>query len=284
MSRGFEKRDKNCLLVLTDSRLKNLKTKLESDDRISSLCCDIYVERINGAKLSYLIDRAIEYLDGSYYGRRYNVKYVVLLAGICDFTVLKSTQNKRYVEYSRREVVLHELQDKIRSVYQKYSGKINIGTFAPACLEQSLTTQGLDSSLIANLESSQSQLITDIEETNKIIVEHNKISGVETIDLADKAYSHSKKKKEGKRRSKFVGKKFVDGVHPSDNLKEKWHSLSIEVILREAKRLPPRELSGDSVKRKTGATSSDSSEDEDNKCFKRKRQANGKISVGTSRP
>ena len=76
----------------------------------------------------------------------------------------------------------------------------------------------------------------------------------------------------------------MDGVHPSDNLKEKWHNLSVEVIIREARRLPPRESSGDSVKRKTGATSSDSSGDEDNKCFKRRRQTHGKILVGTSRP
>jgi hypothetical protein len=275
---------KNCILVLTDSRGKGLQELIDRQP-VGYNICDIIVQTIPGAKLSDTIKSAELYLGGKKFGRGYSVKLVCIQAGICDLTTLKLSGNNRYIEYHRKEDVVKELLDKIARVYSLHSGRINISTIAPASIEQSLKTRGLPVELIEDLSSQQLNLLEDIEKINKLIIECNIACGIESIDLAQKVFSDSIKKKEKRRRRVFAGKRLSDGVHATDKLQNSWHKLSAAVIVRLATSLTQAHshsghrtarLPAAQTKHYQGHSDSEEEVEDEDRSFKRRKTSGGK--------
>ena len=223
------------IVVLTDSRGRGLKETLESQQE-GQKPYKILVCVKPGAKLANLILEAEDYLQGKKFKGGYTVIQVYLLAGICDYTSIIRVKGLKCIEYKRIHLKINILSDEIKRIYELHKGKIIVSTIPPACIEQSYTHRGLlipeDSDQTVKVQ--QANLLEDLENINKIIIQCNKECAVESLDLAVKVFSDSKKKREKRRRTVFAGKRLFDGVHATPKLELTWNNLASAVIIRGA--------------------------------------------------
>lgn len=250
--------DKITLTVLTDSRGKGLSDVVGNDPQLQDLAYTNVVLS-KGAKLKSLIGKADRLLSDK--TSTQGPDYVIIQAGICDFTSLETTNGKRSIRYYRNRDSINYLAYRIQDIYLKFPGAINIATVPPAGIRKSIQIAGIEEKQDENLNEQQEQLLEDIQELNQAIIDCNRVTQTETIDLAAKVYSNSKKKREKRRRITFTDKGLTDGVHSNDSLTPKWHNLTVEIAKREVRKFSEnREYRSHSV-------------DEEDRCFKRRKDS-----------
>lgn len=136
-----------------------------------------------------------------------------------------------------------QICDVIHQLKHQYRSKLNIATIPPASLDNYLhywNKDTPDEQLSAikqeiNLAQQQTTLEKDINEINGKIIELNIAFDTETINLAEKTYSRSIKKKKKTNRVTAKIKKLRrdilrDGVHSAPDLQHIWYKRIEDVI------------------------------------------------------
>ena len=224
----------NCILIFTDSRGKGLRAHLSN--YTEDLSIQIFTLTISGRTLRSCLKSASEYLNGKLYRGTYTVKYVAIISGICDLTSIVKEGGNRILQYQHDEENVNSLINEIKRHYTIYGGKINIATIAPASIENHYSFYNPLMPRPESLEEDQKSLLQATSLINTTIIDCNKANGTESLDLARKTYSASKKAR-GNKTFKFSPKTLSDGVHANENIQNKWLTLASNVIQREAKRV-----------------------------------------------
>ena len=224
----------NCIVVFTDSRGKGLRA--HTNEHASEYPIPVFSVIRKGRTLRSCIRSALEYLDGKKFRGLYCVKYAIIIGGICDLTSINREGRARIIDYQHNEDNVSTLIDDIQHIYNKHGGFINIATIAPASLENHYATFNPSRPRPENLNDSQNMLLQTTSRLNEAIIECNKANSTETIDLARKTYSSSKKGR-GNKTFKFSPKTLPDGVHAREDIQTKWLSLTAKIIQRESNRI-----------------------------------------------
>ena len=211
--------------ILTDSRGRGLCEVLDVQQLSEDL--DLRVQVKSSSKLLRLIAKARDIFKS-----RPNTIYIVIVAGICDLTIIKSYGTIKELQYHHNEDNILRMLREIEGIYRDYAGSINIATIYPASLEQFYEYHNKIQQLSPDQEQ-QKILQKDIQELNKKIIEKNIETAIETINLSGLFHTSSKKKKEKRRVTKFNSKLLPDGVHPDDTTKTKCHNRVNTVLKAE---------------------------------------------------
>ena len=162
---------------------------------------------------------------------------IIIQAGICDFTRRNKFHGTKILNYEQNNQVSHVLKS-LKHLRDKLGDKANVATIIPASLIKYINFHKRNAESPQHIiESAQKQgddLLKDIQEVNKDIIEWNKEHNIKTIDLHSRVYSSSvkrrKNKKKLKRTVKFQDKQLFDGVHPDQKLSTKLHQRTWDII------------------------------------------------------
>lgn len=199
------------VIIFSDSRGRNLAKHLHKVDQ-TDIDIKYEVQILPGATLD-TIQKRIERSS-----RRYTWDLCIVLAGICNFTEKITNRNHRYLQYKTSQ--LSETKTTIEQILRSSNDKLHLCTITPAALEKFSNFRKGDDTV----QEEQLNLLKDIEEANRTIININIERDLPTIHLARLSYSLSLKKQgpTKKRITKFTPTDLPDGVHPSRNLEEKW--------------------------------------------------------------
>ena len=206
---------------------------------------------IPGATLEIINQR----LERSQRRKKWNL--VIIIGGICNFTMRIKAKKTRKLEYKDRKT--EATKQAIEDILEHQGDIAQICTLTPAnILKHNKVSVKGDS-------EEQKQLVSDIEELNQFIINKNIERDWPTIDLARQSYTASLKKQGNKKKriQKFTDKELADGVHPTTHLKATWASYMAPVIVKILEKL--------SDKQKEESSSSES-EDEELESWNFKRQ------------
>ena len=200
------------VVIYTDSRGRGLKEHIGTEFNNNDVQTTIVKK--SGARLAELILEAEGALN-----RNKHIVYLVISAGICDLTSRVSGE-VRMLRYIRNQEKIDSLKNQISELYRKFPNRINIATIYPASLQNYHHHHNRSESIIENKEE-QDSLISDIAELNSVIVKCNIETSKQSINLSGLFMRSSIKKKEKKRVTKLNHSYLPDGVHPSEEAKEK---------------------------------------------------------------
>ena len=194
------------VLIISDSRGAGLQEAIDSQPSSNNIIWT--VKYLPGANLN-TISRRLTRIH-----KQYDV--IIVIAGICNFTtkVRRSTRNSIKYPTRQKDNTIAEIE----TLLDRFAEKIHICTITPADL---LKRQDPNSTAT---EEDQINLVQDIEDTNRHIIERNISRDFPTIDIARNSYSTSLKQQgpKKKRTSKFNSKDLPDGIHPNEKLKQDW--------------------------------------------------------------
>ena len=254
------------VVIYTDSRGRGLKEYIGREFNSNGVQTTI-VSR-SGAKLADLISEAEGALN-----RNRHIAYLVISAGICDLTT-RVFGEVRVLRYIRNQETIDSLKSQIAGIYTNFPDRINIATIYPASL-QNYQQHHNRSELTAENKAEQDSLLSDIAELNKVIVSCNIETDKQTINLGGLFLRSSIKKKEKKRVAKLNHNYLPDGVHPSDEAKEKCFTRFKVVLKPELTRrllaMKGEERQQQRIKEQEPIEDSTESETEETWDFKKKR-------------
>ena len=228
------------VLILTDSRGSGLEEHLKNDSAFWT-SYDVRVIAVKGAKLHVLKNLLSNRKRPNLRSRVWDL--AVICGGICDFTAKNTTGSVRVLEYNRNPDNIKKLCTLIEEIKHQYGQCLHIATIPPALLPEYLTchnkttpTETLEKvSQDLDLEHQQFQLESDIQEVNDKIVQLNIQFGNQTINLAEKTYTSSVKKKKtsGRVQARILKLRkdiLVDGVHCAKDKQHIWYERIRSVI------------------------------------------------------
>ena len=219
------------ILIATDSRGANLDVYLKNTELQRH--CRIDVQVFRGAPLERLEYKIAQFTK--------HIKYdlIVVIGGICNLTTRVQEHRQKVLHYHRSLDSLANIKATLIRLDKRYKEKVLVSRIAPAFLLQYYQHHNTNNSEPPkNLAQQQSHLNDDIEEINYFITGLNKSRGLERLDLDKQAFTYSKKTakvKGGKRRQRrpvlnLDLAQFPDGVHPSEQLQQKWFARITSVL------------------------------------------------------
>ena len=196
-------------LIITDSRGKGLLPLIEqySPKETNIDYNDLVIPGATLGAIHKRIERAIR--------RRSAWDAIIVIGGICNFTRRITSKNRRQLYYSERKLEL--VREEIDSLLQSLGRKVSVATITPASISKYSTHR--DPETDPSVQEEQDNLVEDINQINRHVIETNKNRDLPTIDLACNSFTN-KLKRQGsskKRITKFTDKGLDDGLHPATN-------------------------------------------------------------------
>jgi lysophospholipase L1-like esterase len=206
------------VLILTDSRGRGLQEVIEAKASASASNIVAKVTVKPGATLDQCIDIALSI--GSDSAEQFDI--VVIQAGICDFTQRRRQGRIKILNYVRQGQV-EKIEKSLDKLDQALGNRAYVATLIiPASLKKYLNfhQQGthIPEDILEEINEQQPLLIKDIEHVNSKIFELHKKHGNRLIDLHDRVFSSTLKRRKNKNKVKrshiFKDNQLFDGVHP----------------------------------------------------------------------
>lgn len=263
-----------CLLLLADSRGRSLAPELEKNLPSGSVVLEVVIP---GAKSDRLYDR-LKSFRSTLRNRYASYKIaVVLLGGICDLTTKCRGRHQEEIYYLPRQASVEVFKSSFSNIvdYCKGEGWYLIPTtILPVGLKantQFAISQGkLTSSSFSEAQTKQQQqsLETDVAALNEYITKKSCDEGLTLCELHATiqvtTVKHTGKNKTGRKiHTRFDYNRLVDGVHPTEQLKEKF----IGKILESVGPLTPV-----AAERKDPETETETEEDSEKEIYNFKRR------------
>ena len=221
------------VLILTDSRGKSLQDSFI--ERAGSSSQNIVTKVIvkPGCTFEQCVEKAVSWGHDP----TYQYDAIVIQAGICDFTERERQGRIKFLKYVRQNQT-ERLEEALRKLKESLGRKALVATIIPASLKKYLEFHNQDiqirDDIIETAASQQADLIKDIQFVNNQIIEFNKSQGNRTIDLHDRVFSSTLKKRKNKGKIKrsiiFKDSQLNDGVHPNEELNSLLHKRTWDVI------------------------------------------------------
>ena len=124
-----------------------------------------------------------------------------------------------------------------------YSRKVSVATITLASISKYSRHRASETD--PSVQEEQDNLVKDINQINRHIIETNKNRDLPTIDLACNSFTN-KLKRQGssrKRITKFTDKGLDDGLHPAHQLKHTWAKIIAKTVPRIINKLNQEEQS-----------------------------------------
>jgi hypothetical protein len=238
------------VLVVSDSRGQGLASYLKKSSAYWT-CFDTRVIVVKGAKLQDLRSLLTNRKRPNLRPRGWDT--AVLAGGLCNFTERTTVDGLKVLQYHRDPERVAEVCEIISQIKHEFGSNIHIATIPPALLAGYLThhnrkapAEKLSSvQKDLDLEHQQFELETDLKEVNDKITELNIQFENQTINLAEKTYSSSVKKKKtsGRVQAKILKLRkdiLQDGVHCARLKQHIWFE-RIRNIIENSYTLPDSE-------------------------------------------
>lgn len=199
------------ILCIGDSRLAHLQYGLNINLRALKFNCYVFPGATMGY-LAYQLRLILAQSDSNYYD------FVVVVAGICDITLLDRSLSTRVAKPAYSTV--EQMVDNFERLFSLFRLTTSLYTQLPIIYS---TIAGIHLNRYAGSESVQLYNLQPIIDTaipliNVIIKRVNGWNGFPTIDLA---YSiHHAKGRGGRYRTRYC--RLTDGCHPNDTTRGEW--------------------------------------------------------------
>lgn len=199
------------ILCIGDSRLNYLQTWLNNNLRAMRFSCYVFA----GATLGYLayqLRLILSQCGNNYY------KLVVVVAGICDLTVLDKTHSSRVARPAYPTVELMVVN--FERLFSLFRLTVSLYTQTPVIFS---TIAGIHLNRYANSDCPalfhlQPVLDSSIPLINIMVKRVNEWNNLPTIDLARSI--HHAKGRNGKYRTRYC--RMTDGYHPNNDTRKEW--------------------------------------------------------------
>ena len=208
------------VIVVTDSRGRGLLDFILNKRQDLYNKCNLVIICIPGAGIDRLHRKINEHISDKV------ENYIpILIGGICDFT----QKNKDGILHYEVEDSVPKVLASLNTYWSHYPHGLT-ATIPPADINK-WNSKKQSHVVDPNLEA-QKNLEGDIKIVNQEIQERNDREGLPHINLHKPVYVNSIKKKGNRsiRVSKFKSTELPDGVHASENLKEKWFNHICNII------------------------------------------------------
>ena len=229
-------------IVLTDSRGKGFSNFISNYSTIKNLNCEIDIQVHPG----FTVEQIAQIIEGVHQ----DYDYIVVCAGICNFTSKITIDGKKSLTYptdalSRKHIVDYTC-DTLQQLKADFGKYINICTIPHASLSGYIVTANKDKpldslqALLSVAKDQQVALLEDIKATNNEIHILAEEYETEVIDLARTFQCSTLKRKRSNQRYRVYrpsDKELVDGVHPSKKAKDICFTKIVNVLSREIEKL-----------------------------------------------
>ena len=221
------------VLVLTDSRGRSLQENISEKIATSGLNIAVKVIYKPGITLEQCVENALSWGNDP----TDQQDLIVIQAGICDFTERNRQGRIKILNYIRKGQV-EAVEKLLEKLGHNLGSKALVATIIPASLKKYLKFHQeeyhIPDDITETVSAQQEDLIKDIQHINHKITEFNKEHNNRTIDLHDRVFSSTLKRRKNKSKIKrsliFKDSQLYDGVHPEETLSDFLHKRTWYVI------------------------------------------------------
>ena len=233
-------------LICTDSRGRGIENTVNNDSILQSLPADyrhraqvntVFIVR-PGAKIDDLL------WDVENHPKKHSFDFIIIIAGICNLTVRNIAKGIKTLRYNNRAFATNT-KTTIGNSLESFRNKIHFATITPASLGKFFNTNNQNKqdppSGTDSLAVQQANLTEDCCDINRLIVEKNIERGCPTLRWAGQCMKSTKRRDKRTKRLrkpvyKFIDRNLPDGVHPDNELKTTWFSLTAKFIAELVRR------------------------------------------------
>ena len=239
--------EKRIVICATDSRGRGLEAFYNNTNTSPQHYCTKFIIR-PGATFQILKHDILHQLNAIHLTPTSDI-HILISAGICNFTEklthLGGTELMYNTSSDKILKIITEIENFEKEIIQAIPShstyKLQFTSIPPASLKNFRDFQLQRNKLYfsyfndQDILDMQAQLNADIKSVNQVISNHNSMHHLKTLrfdrDLLKTSIKHTGIQNELTRKlTKYSFKKFYDGVHPNDYLKNKWFSMICDTL------------------------------------------------------